>query len=827
MTVAGLSENRADFLSGLSQRAPYYVPEWRCDFSSPDAGAALMLLWADMFSGTVERYRLLPENYRRILLDAVGSEPKPPLPAQSFLTFMLSPDVTQPVTVPAKTGAASPESPEAILESDRDLPLSPALINTLYAVFSSRDIVRRAERGDVAALFERHCAAPHIWTLEHAYALDVWDGASLRLSVRLRGGQLSLLCENAAWEFLDGDCWKPLTVREDNGMLRVIFPEHKESPCRKLRFSLYRSGFPDAELCSVNACPCGYSLKADAIYAGDTQQTEDSFYPFEQRFLPGLCFYIACGDALAKYGAEIELTFHLSFESFPVEGYPEPYIHYKKIMRANELAPPKQYSVTVAEVSWEYYNGFGWATLPVADPSAKSIFGDIRPRICTLRFLCPPDIQPAVFGAHEALFIRARILSVDNLYRMSGNYQTPVISKPRFRYQYAEGVPVTQMEVTEHLDTRKVERNSPVRLFGALPSPDAVYFAFDTPFEQGTLLFVLAGGERRTTLRWEYLSDTWRPLDIHDGTGGFAVTGIIAYQASEPCQKKRIFGQNAYWMRIADTDGVFSRPENPLFALLSIHENAVTATARLPGEASNLPTGAFTSLTVPVEGVSGVMNPLPTSGGTETETDEQIIQRLTSSFFHQSRAISPYDYEQLAKEASPHVCKAKCYPNTNMVGAYAHGHICLVLLCKNAAQDAFEALSHEVRHYLDSRCPPGSGTLHIIRPVNIEVDVTASAAIVRPEAALTVKTAINSALARFLDPVNGDLDGTGWEIGALPSTRKIFSFLRTIPGVLQPTEISAAYSRHGIPMDYSRAISEPFSVPVSGTHKILLKADTF
>lgn len=825
MTVDKFPKSHADFLSDLSRRAPYYVPEWRCDFSSPDPGAALAFLWADMFYGTMERYRLLPENYRRILLDAIGSDAIPPLPAQSYLAFTPRTDVTQPIVVPAKTGAASPESPESVLETDRDLPLSPAIISALYAVFPSRDIVRGVDRQDAGTLFGKHCAGPHIWTFKHAYAFDISSGASLRLAVRLRGGLLSILCENAIWEFLDGECWKPLTVRENDGMLLIVFPEHKETPCQEIRFSLHRDGLEEAELCPVYAYPCGYSLAADVIYAEDTQQTEDKFFPFGQRFLPGLCFYIACGNALGKYGAEIELSFELSFEDFPIEGYPEPYVHLKKLIKASELTPPPEYSITVADVAWEYYNGVGWASLRTTDSSANRLFGDVHARTCAIHFICPPDIQPAVFGAHDALFIRARILSVDNLFKMHGNYKAPIITKPRFRYQYAGGVPVTQAEITEHLDTRKEALTSHVKLFGTLPLPDAVYFAFEQPFDQGTLLFVIARSGQRVHLRWEYAADTWRPLDIHDGTGGFTKTGIIAYQTAEPCKKQRLFGQEAYWMRLADTDGTFSHSANPGISILSIHENVVTATARIPGESSNLPAGAFTSLTAPVEGVSGVMNPLPATGGTPEETEEQIIQRLTSSFFHQNRAVAHSDYEQLAKEASPRVCKAKCYPNTNMDGAYAYGHACLVLLAGNAAQDGFDELSLKVRQYLDLRRPPGSGILHIIEPVNIQVGITVFADVARPDEALTVKLSVKNALARFLDPVYGSPDETGWEIGELPSVEKIFSFLYTIPGILRLTRISAEYSNRGIPMDYRRAAGKPFAVPASGTHKIILKSE--
>lgn len=810
-------DTKDKILSGLAKRAAHYVPEWRFNPSSPDAGAAMALIWADMIAGTLERVSRLPDNYHRDLLDQMGYEPKQAVPAQGFLVFQPHSDTEEPVLVPAGTYVACPSVPGAVLETNRDLIVSPASLTAMCYVSPSHDCIRVYNGTENQVLFQPAPPAAHIWTLSHPYAFDVASRARLRLEMILSDGNASWLCREAIWEYEDGAQWNVLYARPDGNTLMLLFPEGKESPCRRIRFCL-RGGVSGMEVRAIRAFPSGSALFADAVYAGETQLTEPRFYPFEQRFIPGLCFYIACNDALNKPGAVIELSFDLCYEDFPIEGYSTPPVYMKKVMKALAFEPPEAYEITVSEVAYEYYNGTGWASLKTGEPE---LFDGGAERQCTLRFICPPDIKPALCGAHEALFIRVRILKASNLFRMHGHYRTPVISELRFRYEYPDGVPVTDAEIREHRDTRVDVIDHPVPLVGALPKPGAMYLSFDKPFVQGTFLLVVESN-RPFPLRWEYAcASGFTPLDVRDGTGGLSRPGILNWQTSTPCVKMRLFGREAYWMRLCDAEERYELNGRTGPRLLMFYPNVVSATARTPGSAANLPPGSFCSLSAPVPGIAGVFNPLPTYGGAEEETENGTIRRLTARFCHNDRAVSAADCEALALEASLRVCRARCYPGVDETGSFAHDCACLVILCMDATGGSFEALSNEILAYLEARRPLGASRLCVTRPHMMTIQVRLDAFIAEPDAALVVKTDIQETLERYLDPVYGGPNG-GWCIGALPKPGDLNALLRTIPGVLWISRLEVLYCRGNVSLDYNRAANEPFVLPRNGTHSINL-----
>jgi hypothetical protein len=787
----------------LAARAPDYVPEWRYNPSSLDAGAALALIWDNLFSGTLERYGRLAENCRLALLDTIGSEPKPALPARGYLVFEPDAEADCGIIVSAKTGIAGPKGSDTVMETDRELVVSPAKIEEIYCALPSQGSVRRHEGRENIPLFKAEGAETHVWTFYHPYAFAVSRDASLRLYIELNGGDTACLCGGVEWEFEDGQQWKPLRARQDGDNLLLEFLENTDAPCRRIRFSLPGAGCPDNSLISVRAFPTGNALFPDAVYTEDTQQDGDSVFPFERHFMPGSCFYVACNDALGKPGALVELSFFLRFEDFPIEGYPEWQIHWRKVMKSADLEPPPEYTVQVSEVVWEYFNGTGWAILSAGDPG---MFANGLERRCALRFTCPADIAPTVCGAHEGLYIRARVRTVENIFRIRGYYRAPVLSALRFRY--TGDFPVTDAKVYGHWETRRLQPGIPAPLIGTLPLPGAMYFTFNSPFGQGSILFDVVPG-KSAPLRWEYSAENgWAPLDVHDGTHNLSQTGIVIYQTPVPCAKARMFGREGYWMRVVDIENTYC--EFSGLHLLGLYENAVTATARTPGGEANMPSRAFHSILDPIPGILGAYNPLPCHGGMPGENEESIIRRLTAGFHHGGRAVSPPDIERLALEASQHVRHARCYPKTGADGFPSDNCDCVAVLGGDA---------DEIQMYLEDLRPLGAGRLAVTEARFIGVNVTLSAAIERPEDALSIKRHVLRRLSEFLDPDLG-----GWQIGQLPSPEAITALLRSVPELLWISKINIAYTRGSASADYRRAAEEPFAFPADGKHEIRLFA---
>jgi hypothetical protein len=842
---------RGELLDEIARRTPYYVPEWRFNTVEPDAGTALAYIWADMLSGTLERFSRLRENYRRVLLDAVGSTPAKPINAKGYLVFSATEDDeassnsakhNNPPTciiVPART--ASEAALNAALETDRDLVVSSARITDIYLINSEKDICKHYDSLTDITLFADENKQMRIWTLRHPYAFNVRN--SLRLS--FGGVSPALLCgENVKWQFLSASAAEEADFDENHtaewcdfvsvvpyeSVLTLEFPNSEAKFCTAVRFTINDEAvFRGLPLSRVLAFSSESELLPDAVYTNDVlqllpelQPTDEpqeleAFYPFGQKFMPFDCLNITCGEAFFKPGAAVELTFDLAFEKTLIDGYPDPQIRMKRIMKASDLRPPKEFEVTISTVAWEYFNGTGWAALPVTLKDTTAVLGSTASpgnlfaagsdafRRYSLSFTCPNDFQPIVCGAHNANFIRVRVIAVDNLFRQKGYYLSPRIKSLRFSYNFERGIKITDTEVKENLTFRRVTLDAPTPIITRLQSPAAMYFAFDKPFEGSTILFELRQGSRQAApqsplkLNWEYYSTAgWTTPDIHDETLSFSVTGLITFQAPVPCEKFSIAGQTAYWWRLVystdcEASSAYARAAHKPVICRFWH-NAVSAKARTPGTAANLPAYSFQSLTAPIAGIAEVFNPLSSSGGCDEETESAVISRLTAAFNHGGRAISRYDYESLTRQASIQVVRCRCYPNTDSFGVKALNHICLAVLQADTHTN-FLPLQKTVLEYISARQPlTDRATLHITEPAFITVSLTIRAVAENMNLVFVVKRRVFDTLANFLDPITGGIDGQGWEIGTLPSPQHIASVLRRVPGVLYLESAEAAYN---------------------------------
>ena len=804
-----MRKTRDAVLGDIARRAPFYTPEWRFNPALPDARAELAMLWADMFAGTLERFERLPDDYRRSLFNAIDPGPRPAEPARGCLSFSLRDDASE-IVIPAGTEISSPSNSAAVLVTDSGITASPAKVTDIYCVIPARNAVFRHDGVVDLELFRVPDGGTHIWTFSHPYAFEVSKGAVLRLFPGLENGELDDLAI-LPWEYLDGAVWREMKVVRDGGSLLCSFSEDKENICTSIRLSV-RSMSDDnldsASLLAFTAHPSSRGLSAGELYIDSAQDDDNDSYLFGRRFSPGSCAYFSCSDALTKPGARVELSFTLSYDNFEIEGYP---VHLKNFLRVSDFDQPEEFEITAARVEWEYWNGVYWA--PLGIENGNGVFDGAASGHVKLVFDCPADLQTVVVGERELPFIRARLITADNLFRRRGHYRAPRVSDTRFGYRYEKGIAITSARVSGHLDTCETEL--PARLTPLPDGPAAIYFAFNKPFTQCSLLFEIAPGARMSRLRWEYLTVSgWMSPDVNDETKGLTETGILTCKTAASAVLNRLWGRDAYWIRLAAAGDDYGGDPLRRPRLTRLYENAVRATMSPSGGTSALPADSFTAMTVPIAGVESVTNPFETYGGANVESEEEVVARLTAGLSHQGRAVSAGDCEALALEASRHVLRARCYTNTDENGRDAYGESCLVLLPRGAAFGGFELLRGEVSSYIASRRALGSGPLHIVQPAYVAVNVSVYTADHNPDVTLSAEHRIAEVLERLLSPVH-------WEIGRLPSPELIEAAIRAVEGAGDLTEIRTSYVRNGVVFDYARIISEPFVFPVSGSHKIM------
>jgi hypothetical protein len=179
------------------------------------------------------------------------------------------------------------------------------------------------------------------------------------------------------------------------------------------------------------------------------------------------------------------------------------------------------------------------------------------------------------------------------------------------------------------------------------------------------------------------------------------------------------------------------------------------------------------------------------------DLDDDIADTI-SSLRRRSQAVTCEDYEELALEASydarkasHDVARAHCVRGRDVTAtseperlAHREGHVSVILVPRKSKLDA-EASAALRKKVLDNLEPYRVLTTrhHVGFPV--KAPVAAEALVARrpdvPDAA--VRAAVESALARFLDPRHGGRDGRGWPFARPVYVSELYELLDHLPEV--------------------------------------------
>src|SRR6185369_4550124 len=86
------------------------------------------------------------------------------------------------------------------------------------------------------------------------------------------------------------------------------------------------------------------------------------------------------------------------------------------------------------------------------------------------------------------------------------------------------------------------------------------------------------------------------------------------------------------------------------------------------GQVGNVAAGSVSQLVGPMGGVESATNPVAAEGGADGETLEQLAERGPHRLRARGRALTPQDYEALAREADPAVEIATAVPCLDAAG---------------------------------------------------------------------------------------------------------------------------------------------------------------
>ncbi|HJQ82456.1 MAG TPA: putative baseplate assembly protein [Candidatus Binatia bacterium] len=239
------------------------------------------------------------------------------------------------------------------------------------------------------------------------------------------------------------------------------------------------------------------------------------------------------------------------------------------------------------------------------------------------------------------------------------------------------------------------------------------------------------------------------------------------------------------------------------------------------GSVANVAAGQVTQLLGVVPGVQAVFNPRAAEGGADRETLEAFAVRAPATLRHRGRAVTPADYETLAREASPAVAFVRAVPTVSAAGLPLPGWVTLLIVPRSREPRPWPSfgLRRHVQRFILERAAADlpAGHIHVTGPRYFAVDVAATLAPRDPSEAGIVERRARERLMAFLHPLGGGPAGDGWTLGRDVFLSDVAAVLERVEGVDYVEELALLLG--GVPQGERIAVAED-RIVVAGTLRL-------
>ncbi len=308
---------------------------------------------------------------------------------------------------------------------------------------------------------------------------------------------------------------------------------------------------------------------------------QDRYYPLGTAPQAQDTFYIASDEAFSKSGACVQLQF-------------------------KTLGGAVTSTDTAPELSWEYYDGDGWARIPSLTDKTNKLTSPDGSNPATAEVSVPDDLAKTTVAGHEHYWIRVRVAGgtygqrtateTSKTWKTNHEVDPPVFANLKLQYvssSHDDGgddagdgsngendedgesalpsAPATHLFAENalmfgnNLATVEATRVAP---FERLPDDEqTLYLGFDARLHGGPITLFVDIADRafpeffHSRVRWEYCADPaadeWVRLDTRDGTEGLTEQGIVRLVfpgETDACQR---FGETRHWIRARVTGDPF------------------------------------------------------------------------------------------------------------------------------------------------------------------------------------------------------------------------------------------------------------------------------
>jgi len=244
------------------------------------------------------------------------------------------------------------------------------------------------------------------------------------------------------------------------------------------------------------------------------------------------------------------------------------------------------------------------------------------------------------------------------------------------------------------------------------------------------------------------------------------------------------------------------------------------------GSAGNVGAGEIKTLKSAVAGVDSVLNPTAADGGADTATLDEMLEIGPAIINHRNRAVTPEDFEWIAKQASRKIVKARCLPNTKNKKQEAVGWISIIIVpdVPDAQPQPSPQLIRTVKKYLEahsSNTLSAAHQIHVNGPDYSRIGVSVQIFVNSIDAAGHVERAAREKLDAFFHPLTGGANGEGWDFGRYVPASDVYALLEDIEGVDHVEELS--FILNGEPCEENIVEVNEDSLVSNGEHTINLQ----
>lgn len=399
---------------------------------------------------------------------------------------------------------------------------------------------------------------------------------------------------------------------------------------------------------------------------------------------------------------------------------------------------------TSVRLAWEYWDGVEWISLEFRRDESGAFTRSGR-----ISLKSPPAgrMQRASIGnVSESLYwIRARLLD--------GQYERP----PEILLIRANTVPVVQAETIEN-----------EVLGGSDGMPDQVLRLENPPILPGTLVL-----------------DVDEMIDFDDPEEG-VWTEVADFFGSGSKDRHYVLDRTRGEVRFGDG-------ESGRIPVANVSNPSANVVARVyqtgGGRKGNLPADSITTLLTSIDGIdsNAITNPFASAGGSEEETFEEVTDRAPRTLKARCRAVTPEDFEDLAKQAG-NVARAKALPlfHPDFPTVPVPGAVTVIVVPDSDAPNPTPNAGtlKTVCAYLDQRRLLTT-EVFVVGPHYQRAEIRGEV-VARPDADLgEVREGLQTVLNAYLHPLTGGDDGKGWPFGGTIYFSGVYQKILSVPGVLR------------------------------------------